>query len=406
MVNEWRNVKAQADRLSVLVLGYGPYRYSTRGRKAAASYAALSETKYLGMAVAGRSWRRDRAGRFELDTIQIHQVRVARIWTSSSAFTQVRNLLVAYLPAFLRMLAVALSTRADVVHIVNPPLSWIGLFHKWRFGSRLVLDIPERPGLVTLRGSLAAKFSHFEPALLRQMSSRVELAMVVVPSDVSTIELLGYPNVCVVRNAPLQSWRADYRPPLSRDSGPLEAAFIGSIFKGRGYELILKAVALCNRDTFRVRLNIYGPSSDRYMSHLQQVAREAGVGEAVVWQPALEPSQVSAAYLSAHVGLVLYEPIDPGNDGLSNKIIECVSSGRPVLAGDLPENRNFVSSYKVGWLSDMSVEALAKNLRMIADQMDLRPLSDHCRMLGDTKLTWEREFAPVLELIQQAGAAR
>lgn len=400
MVNEWRNVKAQADRLSVLVLGYGPYRYSTRGRKAAASYAQVADTIYLGMAVTGRSWRRGHAGKLVLDGIHIHQVKVGEIWTSSSAFTQIRNLLIAYLPAFLRMLTAALRTKADIVHIVNPPLSWIGLIHKWRFGSRLVLDIPERPGLVTLRGSLAAKFSHFEPALLRQMSSRVKLAMVVVPSDVSTIEHLGYRHVRVVRNAPLQSWKADYQPPLPRTSGPLEAVFIGSIFEGRGYELILRAVALCNSDSFRVRLNIYGPSSDRYLSHLRQVAQEAGVGDAVVWQAALEPSQVSAAYLSAHVGLVLYESIDPGNDGLSNKIIECVSSGRPVLAGDLPENRDFVTSNRVGWLSDMSVEALANNLLIIADEGDLAPLSEHCRILGDTELTWEQEFAPVLNLIQ------
>ena len=360
MVNEWRRVKAQADRLSVLVLGYGPYRYSTRGRKAAASYAQVADTMYLGMAVTGRSWRRGRAGKLVLDGIHKHQGKVGKIWTSSSASTQIQNLLVAYLPAFLRMLTAALHTKADVVHIVNPPLSWIWLIHKWRFGSRVVLDIPERPGRVTLRGSLGAKFSRFEPILLRQMSSRVELAMVVVPSDVSTIERMGYGHVCVVRNAPLQSWRATYRPPVPRASGPLEAVLIGSIFEGRGYQLILRAVALCNADSFRVRLGIYGPGSDRYMSHLRRVAREASAGDAVVWQAALEPSHVSSAYLSAHIGLVLYASVDPGNDGLSNKIVECVSSGRPVLAGDLPENHNFVTSNRVGWLSDMSVEPLAR----------------------------------------------
>jgi hypothetical protein len=66
--------------------------------------------------------------------------------------------------------------------------------------------------------------------------------------------------------------------------------------------------------------------------------------------------------LVRELGVALYEPTDAGNDSLSNKILECVSTDRPVLAGDLPENRRFVVDNKVGWLTSVTAEDIAESL--------------------------------------------
>jgi glycosyltransferase involved in cell wall biosynthesis len=209
----------------------------------------------------------------------------------------------------------------------------------------------------------------------------------------------------LVRNVPLSDWRAAYSPPAERQPGELNALIIGSVFEGRGFEMILEALALArSAGGTGIRLEIIGPARPDYLASLKGLADRLDVGDSVDWVSRVESSEVSAAYLSAHVGLVLYESNDPGNDGLSNKILECVSSGRPVLAGNLPENRSFVSQHGVGWLSEMTAPALADTLRAIADVADLGPMSLHCRSVGDQELNWEREFEPVLRTALSNGA--
>ena len=76
-----------------------------------------------------------------------------------------------------------------------------------------------------------------------------------------------------------------------------------------------------------------------------------------------------------------------------------MSTGRPVLAGDLPENRSFVTDNHVGWLAEMSVEGLATALCKIAAHSDLDSISRHCRALGDSVLNWDTEFKLVMDLV-------
>jgi hypothetical protein len=104
-------------------------------------------------------------------------------------------------------------------------------------------------------------------------------------------------------------------------------------------------------------------------------------------------------YLSGHVGLVLYESDDPGNDGLSNKILECVSTGRAVLAGDLPQNRDFIQEHQVGWLTPMTTPDLAFSLAEVAcrSKNEITQIARRARKLGDTSLSWEGEFQRVID---------
>ena len=124
------------------------------------------------------------------------------------------------------------------------------------------------------------------------------------------------------------------------------------------------------------------------------------------WVGAVSSDDVSDLYLRHDLGFVLYDQSVSGNDGLSNKILECVASGRPVLAGDLPENRKFVESHDVGWLSAVEAHSLAGVLASIWEQRGLLVhYAERCRALGERELTWEREMTPVVGLIDEVRAS-
>jgi len=302
------------------------------------------------------------------------------------------------------MVVDVLRLPTDVVHVTGAPLAALGVLHRLRFRSSLVLDIQERPGAVAAAGSLTGAFSKVEPVVLKWAARHAVLATVVTHGDVVTVKNLGFRAVDLVRNAPASGWRAPYVRPMTDPAIQLRLVAIGTIFEGRGYEILLHAVSRVAQRR-NVHLTICGPGRPQYLDELRRQTETLGISPIVEWLDPVPASEVSQLYLSGHVGLVLYEPTDPGNDGLSNKILECVASGRPVLAGDLPENRRFVQDNGVGWLTDVSEVGIARVLSSLPK--DVVTLCDRCRGYGDTWLNWEAEFASVLSCaFVESGGSR
>jgi len=389
----------------VLVVTLDAYRYSTRARKAARQYLTVAPTQFIGVSGVGRTGRWDVSGDFAVDGVSITQVRARRPWVAPSRTSQARNAIFSYGPALFRLARAVMRTPAGTVHVVGAPLALIGVAHRRKYASRFVLDINERPGAVAARGSLMSVFSRFESALLKGVGKHVDLATVVTYGDVDTVTEMGFRQVKLVRNVPIATWRASYSRPVWDAGDTPTLVVVGTIFEGRGYEILLKSLAKV-AGTRHVRLKIYGGGRDDYVSSLKRLAATLGISESVEWMGRIDSSEVSAAYLDAHVGLVLYEKVDPGNDGLSNKILECVATGRPVIASDLSENRRFVNENHVGWLADVSPDGLAGAIRELPVGADFEEISARCRLLGDTWLNWESEFAQVIDALKLGGPGR
>lgn len=380
-------------RETVLIVSLAGIRFATRPRKAARELARTHRVRYLALQSSGRGGRVDAAGVFDSDGIAVHQIRVRARKPGGGMTAKLFNLFVAYAPAFLRLFWVAMKTPASVVMIANPALAPIAAAHRLRFRSRIVLDVAERPGAIAAKDSLASFFSRLEPFTLRRLAKDGGIATVAVPSDAGLLHGYGFQQVIPLRNTPLASWRAPYHDPVPGDT--LRCVVIGSVFEGRAFEILIRAMAICVARDMPVHLRVVGPGTPDYLQRLQAMTHDLGVAQVLAWEGPIEGDEVSQAYLEADLGLVLYEADDPANDGLSNKILECVSSGRPVLAGDLPENRRFVTQNRVGWLAEVSPEGIASALESIVAEADLREVSRRCRALGDASLSWEVEFRPL-----------
>ena len=392
-------------RADVLVLSLTPYRFATRARKAAFHLARSRNVAFVSLAAAGRTGIRDAPGRSAVDGVAITQVPVGRIRQSTGVLSRVWNLLVVYLPAYVRLARVVRRSPSRVVFVTAPALARLGLRHAARFGSKLIFDVPERPGAVAVKGSLASSFARIERRRLSEVAREAMLATVAVAPDKAALEELGFDRVVLLRNVPLAGWRAAFRAPDTGGDRPLRAVLVGSIFEGRGVEAVIDALAICRADGTPVRVTIAGPARPAYLNALQGRAVAAGVDEMIDWVGSLPSDGVSELYLQHDLGFVLYDQSVSGNDGLSNKILECVASGRPVLAGDLPENRRFVETHDVGWLSQVEARSLAAALAAIWERRDqLGHYAERCRALGERELTWESEMAPVAGIIDEARA--
>lgn len=378
-----------------LVVTVDAFRFSTRARKSALAYARRRPVTFLGLSAAGRTGRWDKSGCWQAEGITVNQLHVRRPVTGTTRICKLRNGLLCYLPAYIRLSRAVLQTPAQVIHVTGIPLGWLGLIHKARYSSRFVLDITERPGMVISSGSLAATFRYIEPFIIKTCSRSVDIVSVVTPDDIDVIAAAGYRRVLLVRNAPPRAWRASYRAPEERGcADPIVMSLLGSIFEGRGHEMVIQSLGRARRQGANIRLRIIGPGREGYVRNLRDLAMTEGVDDAIEWREPIERAEVSAEYLRGHVGLVVYEATDPGNDGLPNKLMECVASGRPVLATDLPQSRRFVVENDVGWVAHGDVESFS-NAMLALREVDFRAMSLRCREIGDAWLNWESEFVRV-----------
>ncbi len=391
-----------AGRARFLVVSMPPYRYATRTRKAAAAYRSRGPVTFLGLQGVGRTGKWDTHGTDTRDGVVVHQVRVRPPSTAATRSSRLTNLVGSYLTAFGRLVHEVWRRDAEVVHATGVPMLPLGLLHKARHGSILVLDVNERPASVSARGSLFALFRYVEPVLLRIGARWADVTLVVTPGHAAILTAdHGFGDVLVVRNAPLLNWRSDFRPPPAREAGVLRVVAVGTLFEGRGLEQLIHAVHGARDRGTRVELDVHGMGRPDYAASLADLTASLLLTEQVRFHGHLDSGLVSEAYLAGHVGVALYEPTDAGNDSLSNKILECVSTGRPVLAGDLPENRRFVMDNKVGRLTPVTAEGISDSFVACAVEDDFDALALRCRDLGDRELTWEAEFDVVLRVLDR-----
>lgn len=396
MTSEHRSGTQQSeaqDSHRVLVLSLQPYKFATRPKKAAEQFSLYHPTMFLAPSKIGRSKQWDEPRReWARNNLLVTQIAVGHIRTEPTIQNQLLNTGFTYLPLLARWGKQILRTPAEEVFATSLPLAPLAVIHKLRFKSTITVDVNERPGAKTVQGSVTTLLARVDPAVVNLVGRFADRITTATSTDRDFLAA-KYPSkkVRLLRNVPLSSWRARYtKPPASK---PLRIVTVGSVFEGRAFEILITAVSIARCSGTDITLDIFGAGRDEYVKSLRELISSLGLGDSVRLNGHISGDDVSAAYLTGDVGLALYEQSSEANDGLSNKILECVSTGRPVIAGDLPENRRFVIENGVGWLTDVNPEALAATISHVDTTNEIASRAEKCRALGDAELSWEQEFS-------------
>jgi glycosyltransferase involved in cell wall biosynthesis len=306
----------------------------------------------------------------------------------------IQNLIGAYLMAIVRLRRKVLRVPAHSIFVGHVSLFWLGLAHQRRWNSHVIINGRERPGGVRTKGSLATWFSRIEPFVLRRVARKRPTLLAVCESHAEDFRALGFDDVRVVRNVPSASFAPEFVAPP--DGEELIVCCVGSLYPGRGVETLIDAVVSARQSGAAVRLDITGPASAEYARSLQHRIDAAGASAYVRMHGPCRPDEVAARYQAAHVGTALYEASDSANDSLSNKIFEGIVAGRPVIAGDLPENKRIITSHDVGWAVSVDTKALSALLGDLAlDLEGVRARALRCFEVGRQHFTWEAEIDDV-----------
>jgi len=141
--------------------------------------------------------------------------------------------------------------------------------------------------------------------------------------------------------------------------GDLVVGLVGSLYSGRGVLELVDAVVLARRAGAPVRVRIAGFGSASFLAELEQRAVKLEREAAYEFVGPIPYREVPSFYDSIDLGVVLYSAVDRAQDSLSNKLFECLSAGRGVLATNLPETKNLVERLRVGVCVDVDADEIA-----------------------------------------------
>ncbi|MGH1561490.1 glycosyltransferase [Mumia sp. DW29H23] len=387
----------------VLCIDVLPFASSTRTRKMALSIKeALPRTDVQALTLqrVGRTGLADLRRGYEEGGVAVHQVPSLRPFTRRTRAATVGNLLLVYPPSLVRLAWEALRRPARVVVLGSTSLCWLGALHQAVHGSHVVVSARERLGGVRTRGSIGTLVSRLEPRMMRFLGRRDVTTVAVCDGHADEFARAGAHEVLTVRNVPRRDFIPDRFPPPPDPQGPLTLVLLGSLYEGRGVEPLIRAVARARLQGHDVRLEITGRASPEYLGRIRSVVRASDIEGHVRYLGPCEPDEVAERYARGHVGTALYEAVDRANDSLSNKLFECVASGRPVLAGDLPENRRVVEEHGLGWTAPVDEQALAERIGEIAASAGtLEARGRRCQDVSRRELHWEAEIGPLVERV-------
>ena len=177
----------------------------------------------------------------------------------------------------------------------------------------------------------------------------------------------------------------------------LQFLFQGNFAAGRGLEQLIRAWALVESEA---QLILRGPDNP-FKTHLVELAASLGLlGEGVVFPPAVTEDKLITEALSAHVGVISYDPsyyiyrfCGP------NKLSQYCAAGLPILSSTTKYVERVVREHNIGFsvhIEDAAaVAALVDSLRDRREE--LIQIGRRARAFYEMEYNWEHFATPIVD---------
>lgn len=172
----------------------------------------------------------------------------------------------------------------------------------------------------------------------------------------------------------------------------------GALNQGRGLELMLETMPLLPH----MKLWIVGVGDIEH--ELKKIVLALHLAERVIFFGRVHIADLFQYTSKAHIGISLEEDLGLNyRYSLPNKLFDYVQARIPVVVSDLPEMRNLVESYEIGYvLNKRNPEKLAENiLRAEYDYFGIDSKRENLQIAA-RKLCWQNEEKDLIALYQEA----
>lgn len=315
------------------------------------------------------------------------------------------------LRTFGKSVRVAIRGRGfDVIHACNPPETfWIlGLFWKM-FGKKFVFDHHDlSPELFVVKFSGAKGILHRLLLIFEKSSYRFSDAAISTNESYKAIAVergrMSPERVFVVRSGPDVRRFTRYEVDTSFKKGKrFLIAYLGEIGQQDGVDALVRVVKMLRDDHGRVDFHCLAIGGGEQQPATKAYASDLGVAELFTFTGDVrDDDRLCRLLSSADIGVDPVSKSDWSDRSTSNKIVEYMYFGLPVVGYDLKEAR--VSAGDAGAYAEPNSEAnLAQVLSDLLDDPERRArMSAYGRHRLESKLAWEHSVEPLLAAYETA----
>jgi glycosyltransferase involved in cell wall biosynthesis len=287
---------------------------------------------------------------------------------------------------------------ADVVHVHDLPLLWLGARLAKQWNAALVYDAHE---IYWVHGSFSPAMQKALAREERAYAGRIDLFITVNQAIADYFEGLYHQRPLVLMNcaeSPPPGDRAEIRRRLRAAAGiPGDSKVVlyqGWFSPERNLATLVRAAERLPQGAYLLMIG-YGD----YEKELRAIAVAARSGDKVRFLGRIEADDLLAFTAGADLGVIPYQPVDLNHRLCSpNKFFEYVQSGVPVVAQDLPFFHQMQQDHGVVSVGDLStIEGMAGAINsLLADEPRLEAMRLACRRAAET-INWETEARKLVE---------
>jgi glycosyltransferase involved in cell wall biosynthesis len=151
---------------------------------------------------------------------------------------------------------------------------------------------------------------------------------------------------------------------------------------------------------------LMGLGEQAYFAELRTIAKSLGVERQFVILPPVGYDEVPLFTRGADCGHGLYQPVTLNHrlyTTASNKIMEYMAEGLPLLVSDTPSLKGFVNRYECGLsANEESPESIAAAVNtLLGDPEKARKMGAAAHRAFEREFSYEYQFAPVIESIKK-----
>lgn len=265
--------------------------------------------------------------------------------------------------------------RIRIVHVHTLPdfLIWAATPARRR-GAQVILDLHEifpefaRSKFPGLLGRLAALIARrFE----RQARARADVTITV---NAPIAQLLatrppnpsGHERVVLVHNSADPGELGPLRAPDGRTPthGPLALIYHGTLTRLYGLDVAIRGVAYAIQRGVQARLTVLGDGPERPV--LMRLVRRLSLGDQITFEDPIPARALPERLTRADAGIVPTRLDAMTRYSLSNKLLEYVHLGVPVLAAQLPSYAAYLTNGAAWFWSPGDPESLARAIAQFA----------------------------------------